>query len=102
MAPLDVSRIKLGEMTNTYSGTKTIPISLDSKPLYWIPENPLKIIWQPKGFNDPEANRVTICFDPTEEAAQFVKGLDEAIIDFLYQNDQSYFGENMSKEQNKI
>jgi hypothetical protein len=78
MAPLDVSSIDLGDMYSL-EGNTIIPI-INEDPMHWIPEEPMRVIWNPKGFDDPEANRVTVGFEPTQEAENFIKGLNQVLI----------------------
>jgi hypothetical protein len=97
MAPLDVSSISLGPVVNN-AGNKIIPIYwLGMEPQYWIPEEPLRVIWHPKGYDDPDANRVTVGFELTQEVQSFIESLSEILIHNLADDSLTYFGKVMTK-----
>jgi len=101
----DVNSIELGNLKINNSGTKTIPIQWDGcelKPVYWIPLEPLKVIWNPKGYDDSEANRVTVCMEPNNEVEEFVEELDDRIIDMLQEHSSLYFGKGMTRDEIKL
>ena len=70
--------------------------------MHWIPEEPMRVIWNPKGFDDPEANRVTVGFEPTQEAENFIKGLNQVLIKRLEQYSLTYFGKSLTKDEIKL
>ena len=98
MEPTDLSKIELGDVS-TNNGTKIIPISLEGKPVFWIPKDKMQCVYEPRGFDDPDglANRVSVCFDVCESTEKFIKGLEDTIVSQLSQYSMTYFGKSLGE-----
>jgi hypothetical protein len=100
MEPMDLSKIELGDIS-TNNGTKIIPLSIGGKPLFWIPKYEMKVMYEPRGFDDLDglANRVSVCFEVCESTEKLFKGLDDKILSQLSQYSMTYFGKSTDKSE---
>jgi hypothetical protein len=93
--PLETSSLKLGELVVSGKGAKQVPLTSADIPLVWRP-GPLRVQWQPKAFNDPEASRVAICFQATGEVEAYVQALESWVLDALSAAPRKYFGQDLA------
>ena len=96
--PLETSGLTLGEPTVSGKGSKQIPLKDRDGLLTWRPEA-LRVLWQPKAFNDPEAGRVPICFQTTPEVEAYMQTLDDWVLKALAADPRKYLGQDMTPEQ---
>ena len=74
----NISKLTLGPILTTTKGSKQIAISKDDgSPLIWTPSEYLEVAFEPSSFSDPQASRVSICFNPTEEITNSFLGIFE-------------------------
>ena len=69
--PLEIRDLTLGELTTSTKGGKSIPLKDRDETLCYRPA-PLRVIWQPKAFNDADASRVPVCFEATDAVQEYV------------------------------
>ena len=98
MPSLEISSLKLGELTLIGKGAKQVPLTSHGEALKWTP-GPSQIMFQPKAFNDPSANRVSVCFRSTPEIEAYVQELEAWILNEVARNPQTYLGQNFSEAQ---
>ena len=96
----ETSTLSLGELQVSSKGAKQIQLFSRDAPLVWRP-GPLRVQWQPKAFNDPEASRVAICFQSNEEVEAYLQALDTWVIKTLALASKKYFGQELSESQLK-
>ena len=61
----------------------------------------LEIPFEPSAFNDSEANRVTLCLNPSPSLCDTISALDEWCIQTLCANPTNLLGIQLSPEQIK-
>ena len=92
MASIEMTSLKLGEITILGKGAKVTPLTSNGSILKWTPE-PLQILFQPKAFNDPAATRVSVCFKSTSEIEDYIEQLESWILKKFSSNPQMYLGQ---------
>ena len=88
--PLETSSLSLGELQISSKGAKQIPLHSSGEPLTWRP-GPLRVQWEPKAFNDPDASRVAICFQSTDAVANYMQQLEGWVLKTLAPAPKRYF-----------
>ena len=90
-----ISDISLGEVTTSSKGAKAIPLV---NPLFLQP-GPLRVVWKPSAFQQPDASRVNICFAPDDATSAFFQSVDLALLKLLSDDPKKYFGTVLTYEQ---
>ena len=67
--------------------------------MLWQPIDFLEVPFEPSAYNDSEANRVTLCINPSEAVCDTISALDEWCIQTLSSNPVALIGVQMSPEQ---
>jgi hypothetical protein len=98
MPSLEMTNLKLGEVTLLGKGAKVAPLTSNGEVLKWRP-GPLQILFQPKAFNDPAATRVSVCFKSTSEIEEYIEELEAWILKEVSSNPQMYLGQACSEAQ---
>ena len=98
MPALEMTSLKLGEVTLLGKGAKVTPLTSNGETLKWTP-GPLQILFQPKAFNDPSATRVSVCFKSTPEIECYISELEAWILKEVASNPQMYLGQACSESQ---
>ena len=96
--PLEKSNLTIGDAVISGKGAKQAQLLDAGKALKWKP-GPLRVQWQPNAFNDPEANRVSICFETTPAVDEYVKGLEDWVLRTLAAAPKKYFGQDLTQAQ---
>ena len=97
MAPFQVSNLTLGNIVAS-GKAKTVPLTGDT---VWTPSDLTKVLWQPKGFNGEDTNRVAISFTSSDEAEQELLALEQWILDTVSAESKRFLGQNLTKDQVK-
>ena len=100
MPTLETNTLSLGELQISSKGAKQIQLFSRDAPLVFRP-GALRVQWQPKAFNDPDASRVAICFQSNEEVESYLQALDSWVIKTLALASKKYFGQDLSESQLK-
>ena len=90
-----ISDISLGEATTSSKGAKAIPLVV---PLILQP-GPLRVVWKPSAFQQPDASRVNICFALDDAASAYFQTVDMALLKLLSDDPKKYFGQPLTYEQ---
>jgi hypothetical protein len=98
MPSLEMTSLKLGEITLLGKGAKVTPLTSNGGILKWTP-GPLQILFQPKAFNDPTATRVSVCFKSTSEIEDYIEQLEACFLKEVSSNPQMYLGQACSEAQ---
>ena len=98
MPALEIKTLSLGELSVSGKGSKSIPLYSQDAPLVWRP-GPLRVQWQPKAYNDPEANRVAVCFQATDAVEAYLHVLEDWVIKTLALAPKKFFGQDLSESQ---
>ena len=98
MPTLEMNSLSLGELQVSSKGAKQVPLFCSDKPLQWRP-GPLKVQWQPKAFNGPDASRVAICFASNESVEAYLQQLDAWVVKVVSDASRKYFGQDLSPTQ---
>ena len=96
--PLQMNSLSLGELVVSGKGAKQIPLQSHDEPLVWRP-GPLRVQWEPKAFNDPEASRVAICFQSTDAVQNYLQQLEAWVLKTLASDPRRYFGQDLTQAQ---
>lgn len=96
--PLETSSLSLGELLISSKGSKQVPLASQNAPLVWRP-GPLRVQWQPKAFNDPEASRVAICFQATDQVEAYITQLEDWVIRAVAAAPSKYLGQDLTENQ---
>ena len=98
MPSLEMTNLKLGEITTLGKGAKVTPLTSNGEVLKWCP-GALQILFEPKAFNDPGATRVSVCFKSTPEIEAYIRELESWILKEVSSNPQMYLGQACSEAQ---
>jgi hypothetical protein len=97
MPALEMTNLKLGEITLLGKGAKVTPLTSDGAVLKWTPGS-LPILFQPKAFNDPAATRVSVCFGSNSDIEDYIRTLEAWILKEVQSNPQKYLGQACSPD----
>ena len=100
MPTLETNTLSLNELQISGKGAKQVLLYSRDAALVWKP-GPLRVQWQPKAFNDPDASRVAICFQSNEEVESYLQALDTWVIKTLALAPRKYFGQDLTESQIK-
>ena len=92
------SDISLGEVIVSGKGAKTIPLSSGGAPIVWHP-GPLRVVFRPSAFQQPDASRVNICFAASDAESAYLQQVDLAIIKLIADDPKKYLGAQLTYEQ---
>ena len=97
MAPFQTSSLTLGNIVAS-GKAKTVPLTGDC---VWTPSDLTKVLWQPKGFNGEDTNRVAISFTSGPEAEQELLLLEQWILDVVGKEPKRFLGQELTPAQVK-
>ena len=97
MAPFQVRNLTLGNIVAS-GKAKTVPLTGDT---VWTPSDLTKVLWQPKGFNGEDANRVAISFTSSAEAEQDLLAFEQWILDAVSKDPKRFLGQDLAPAQVK-
>ena len=98
-ANLAIENLAFAPLFVTAKGAKQLPaLYKDGKPVAWQVDDYCEIPFEPSAFGDPEANRVTLCFTPSETLCTQIEQLDQWCIDAVSAN-PSLLGISLTSEQ---
>jgi hypothetical protein len=98
MPSLEMTNLKLGEITLLGKGAKVTPLTSNGETLKWTPGS-LQVLFEPKAFNDPTATRVSVCFKGTPDIEAYIGELEAWILKEVASNPQVYLGQACSEAQ---
>ena len=99
-ATIDISQLNFAALAVAAKGSKQVPaLYSDGSSVVFQPETLFEVPFEPSAFNDPEATRVTLCLNPTEEVCETIRELDEWILESLIANPTNLLGLTLSAEQ---
>ena len=67
--------------------------------MFLQPLGPLRVVWKPSAFQQPDASRVNICFAADNETSGYFMRVDKKIIRMLFDDPMKYFGQPLTYEQ---
>ena len=98
MAQLDISAIRIGELSVSKKGAKSAALTGSETIVTWAPESQMGVVFKPSAYNAPaDANRVNLVLRPYDEVCQQVAELDEAIISLAAKDSEHLFGKVLSE-----
>ena len=81
---INVSSLAFAPLFVTAKGAKQVPaLYNDGSHVAWQVDDYCEIPFEPSAFGDPEANRVTLCFTPSETLCAQIAQLDTWCIDTI-------------------
>ena len=100
MQTIDTSKLEYAPIFVTNKGAKQLPILYaNGENVVWQPTDFMEIPFEPSAYNDPEANRVTLCVNPSEAVCDTIIALDEWCITTLCSNPVPLLGLQLTPEQ---
>ena len=73
MQKIDTYNLAFAPLTTTAKGAKQLPILYtNGANVVWQPDDFMEIPFEPSAYNDPEANRVTLCVTPSESVCDTI------------------------------
>ena len=101
MTRLSTSGLQLGSVSVSGKGQKSIPLQ-ENGAEFCLNPGPLRVLWKPSGYQAAEdANRVSICFEPTPEAEEDLGALDGWVLNEVASDPRKYLGQSYTPEQVK-
>ena len=83
-ANIAIDNLAFAPLVVTAKGAKQVPaLYTDGTPVAWQVDEYCEIPFEPSTFGDPNANRVTLCFTPSESLCAQIAELDKWCIDAL-------------------
>ena len=84
LSAIDQNNLAFSALFTTAKGAKQLPaLSKDGHAIIWQPEDFVEVPFEPSAFNDPDANRVTLCVSPSESMCENKTILDEHALSIL-------------------
>ena len=81
---LNISDLAFAPLVVTAKGAKQAPVLYtDGSPVAWQIDEYCEVPFEPSAFGDPEANRVTLCFTPSESLCAQIAQFDSWCIDAI-------------------
>ena len=100
LSAIDQNNLAFSALFTTAKGAKQLPaLSKDGHAIIWQPEDFVEVPLEPSAFNDPDANRVTICVSPSKSMCENITILDEWCIDNLTKDTTGLLGIQLSPTQ---
>ena len=93
--PFSTDGLTYGEVSSSGKGAKTVPLLGASS----YSPGTLQCLWQPKGFNGEDTNRVSISFKPTEDLVKDVRALESWVLDAVSGDPRKFFNTDLSPQQ---
>jgi hypothetical protein len=93
--PIETSGLKLGELSQSGKGTKTVPITGNAS---YAPGD-LRVLWNPRAFDGSDQSRVSISFEPTTEVEADITALEAWVLQQVSQDPTKYFGQTLTPSQ---
>ena len=98
-AAIDITQLAFAPLLTTAKGAKQLPALLtNGDPVAWQPDDYMEVPFEPSAFGDPEAIRVTLCFNPSESLCSQIAEVDAWCISTLIAN-PSLIGISLTPEQ---
>ena len=86
-ANLAIDNLAFAPLFVTAKGAKQLPaLYKDGSHVAWQVDEYCEIPFEPSAFGDPEANRVTLCFTPSEKLCTQIAQLDQWCVDAVIAN----------------
>ena len=83
----DTSKLAFAPLVTTSKGAKQLPaLYTNGTAVVWSPNELLEVMYEPSAYNDPEANRVTLCVNPSEAVCETISAMEEWCIQTLASN----------------
>ena len=99
---LDISQVPFSGIIVTTKGATQLPALYEyGEAVAFQPDEYLEIPFEPSAFNDSEANRVTLCLNPSPSLCDTISALDEWCTQTLSANPTNLLGIQLSLEQIK-
>ena len=100
MQTIDTDKLKFAPLITSAKGAKQLPILYATgENVVWQPKDFMEIAFEPSAYNDPEANRVSMCLTPSEDMCETINALDEWCINKLSSDPVGLIGVQMTPEQ---
>ena len=100
MQNIDTYKLAFALVTTGAKGAKQLPILYaNGANVVWQPDDFMEIPFEPSAYNDPGANRVTLCVTPSEAVCDTIIALDEWYIQTPSSNPVPLIGVQLSNEQ---
>ena len=100
-AKIAIDNLALAPLFVTAKGAKQLPaLYKDGAHVAWQVDEYCEVPFEPSAFGDPEANRVTLCFTPSETLCAQIEQLDKWCVDAVSAN-PSLLGITLTAEQVK-
>ena len=100
LSAIDQNNLAFSALFTTAKGAKQLPaLSEDGHAIIWQPKDFVEVPFEPSAFNDPDANRVTICVSPSKSMCENITILDEWCIDNLTKDTTGLLGIQLSPTQ---
>ena len=100
MQTIETDKLAFAPVFTSAKGAKQLPILYaNGDNVVWQPSEFLEIAFEPSSYNDPEANRVTMCVTPSDAVCATISAVDEWCIKTLSSNPVAFIGIQMTPEQ---
>ena len=97
---IDTSKLAFASLFTNSKGAKQIPaLYANGEAVVWQPDEFLEVPFEPSAYNDVEANRVTLCMTPSDDACKTIRALDEWCIQTIAANPVPLLGLQLTPEQ---
>ena len=97
---IDHTNLAFSALLTSAKGSKQLPaLYTDGQTIIWQPDEFAEVPFEPSAFNDPEANRVTLCISPTDSMCETITALDEWCIETLSKHPTTLLGVQLTPVQ---
>ena len=94
---LDVTGLVLGDAV-LGKGARIAPITDKSgAAVFWRPQPYMEVVYEPVGYNDPEANRVNLSLRPTQGVIDAVRNFDNYLIAYIAHHSERILGKHLDE-----
>ena len=75
---IDTSKLAFASLLTTAKGAKQLPAFYETgDTVIWQPGDACEIPFEPSAYNDPEANRITLCLTPSQAMCETITALHD-------------------------
>ena len=99
MSAINIPDLAFGLLVTTSKGSKQLPaLYKDGSSVSWQPDA-MEIPFEPSAFQDPEANRVTLCMTPSSAVSETIAAIDAWCVQTITANCSPLLGIALTPEQ---
>ncbi len=102
LKPISPESLEGVEIANPSAGKiKTATVHHSCHPVVWLPAHAMEVIWEPKGYNEEDASRVSLVMRPGAGEVAELDALDSWFVAYLTKNSDRLLGAAHTEEQVK-